>query len=86
MSLQEKAPKRRTLPEPLDVTELGHLHDSQVLTQKEFGRLNRLSDRETRRIWNHPDPKVRPKLTQLTAKRKGITVGNNRRWQESRAR
>ena len=82
MTLQETTPKRRRLPnEPLS-----RLLDDQVLTIPEWRRLNRLPERTARRILNDPDPTKRPKVTQLSAKRAGITVANNRAWQESRAR
>ena len=59
--------------------------DNAVLTREEWRVLNRLPERSARRILNGP-PDERPVLTQLTPQRDGITVGNNRRWQESRAR
>jgi hypothetical protein len=82
--LPDKQQRKRKLPEPLDVTALGRLHDDQVLTRQEWRQLNRLSDRESRRIWNDPDR--RPEQVQLTARRRGVTVGANRRWQQAQSR
>jgi hypothetical protein len=76
--------RRRMLPDPLNIIALGKLHDQQVLTPQEWQQLNRLSDRERRRIWS--DPERRPELVQLTEHRFGVTVAANRRWQASRVR
>jgi hypothetical protein len=83
VTLQETTPKpRRRLPnEPLS-----RLLDDQVLTISEWRRINRLPERSARRILSDPDPKKRPKLTQLSPHRFGITVRHNREWQDSRAR
>jgi hypothetical protein len=59
--------------------------DNAVLTREEWRVLNHLPERTARRILNGP-PDKRPKLTQLSDRRDGITVGNNRAWQQSRAR
>ena len=67
-----------TVYKPLDV-----MHDSQVLTFVEWCRLNRLSERTGRRILDGPNP---PTITDLSARRIGITVRNNRLWQASRER
>jgi hypothetical protein len=57
--------------------------DQQVLTFREWCRLNAVSPRTGRRILASGEG---PVVTQLSASRIGITRGNNRRWQESRAR
>jgi hypothetical protein len=62
---------------------LSVLLDDQVLTFFEWCQLNRFSERTGRRILNGPDG---PKVTMLSPRRVGITVGNNRAWQASRAR
>lgn len=57
--------------------------DDFVLTFKEWCAANRLSERNGRRILAGPDG---PIVTMLSARRIGITVANNRRWQKSRER
>jgi hypothetical protein len=57
--------------------------DDAVLTFKEWCALNGFSPRTGRRILNAPGA---PIVTQLSPKRIGITRGNNRRWQASKAR
>jgi hypothetical protein len=57
--------------------------DDQLLSFKEWCRLNTISERAGRRIW--ADPKARPILTKLTSKKHAVSVGNNRRWQQARA-
>jgi hypothetical protein len=59
------------------------LNDNQVLTFKEWCGLNRISERNGRRILAGGDG---PVVTQLTAKRIGVTVANNRAWQARRER
>jgi hypothetical protein len=59
------------------------LNDDQVLTFGQWVALNAISKRTGRRILDSGNG---PIITQLSAKRIGITVGNNRRWQEARAR
>jgi hypothetical protein len=59
--------------------------DNAVLTFSEWCALNGFSPRTGRRILaGHPAE--RPIITCLSARRMGITRGNNRKWQESRAR
>src|SRR5262249_13646599 len=60
-------------------------NDNAVLTREEWRVLNHLSERTGRRILSGP-PDKRPKLTQLSPQRDGITTGNNKLWQASRAR
>jgi hypothetical protein len=50
-----------------------------------MGDVDRLSQSTAERILRGPKSE-RPIVTQLSAKRRGITVGNNRRWQERMAR
>jgi hypothetical protein len=59
------------------------LDDDKVLTFAEWCKLNRIGQRTGRRIIRSGNG---PVVTQLSERRIGITVGNNRRWQESRAR
>ena len=66
------------LAAPLAIT-----NDNQVLTFREWCQLNRISERNGRRIIKSGDG---PAVVQLSARRIGITIGANRRWQESRAR
>ena len=70
--------ERRTLDAPLSP-----LHDDQVLLFPEWCRLNRISERTGRRILDAPGG---PVVTQLSPKRIGITVRNNRIWQQKRER
>jgi hypothetical protein len=70
--------KKRSFPPPLSM-----LLDEQVLTFGEWCQMNRFSPRQGRRILAGPDG---PIVTMLSEKRIGVSVGNNRRWQESRAR
>jgi hypothetical protein len=57
--------------------------DDFVLTFKEWCAANRISVRNGRRILAGPDG---PIVTMLSARRIGITVKNNRAWQQSRER
>jgi len=57
--------------------------DDRVLTFNEWCALNGIGKRTGRRILTSGGG---PVVTQLPERRIGITVGNNRRWQESRAR
>src|SRR5262249_47406908 len=59
------------------------LDDGRVLTFNEWCALNGIGKRTGRRILTSGSG---PVVTQLSERRIGITVGNNRRWQESRAR
>jgi hypothetical protein len=58
-------------------------NDNQVLTFKEWCALNRLSERNGRRIVKAPGG---PILTRISARHYGVTVANNRAWQQSRER
>jgi hypothetical protein len=57
------------------------VNDAQVLTFAEWCQLNRVGERTGRRILKSGNG---PIVTKLSDKRIGITVGNNRLWQESR--
>lgn len=57
--------------------------DDEVLTFKQWCSLNTISPKTGRRILAGATP---PTVTQLTSRKIGITRGNNRRWQASRAR
>jgi hypothetical protein len=74
---------RKEERDALDQQPLSLLLDSQVLTFREWCRLNRISGRTGRRILASG---VGPIVTQLSPKRIGITVGANKRWQQSRER
>jgi hypothetical protein len=79
MSLRENEQRNK---HALDAP-LSPLHDDQVLTFFEWCQLNRISERTGRRILAGPDG---PTVTLMSAKRVGITIANNRRWQKSRER
>jgi hypothetical protein len=55
--------------------------DDQVLSFAEWCTLNRISRRTGTRILAGPDG---PVVTRLSARRIGITRGNNAKWQRSR--
>jgi hypothetical protein len=76
--VERKHKRRSALDAPLSMA-----NDAQVLTFREWCQLNRISERTGRRILASGDG---PTVTMLSARRVGITVGNNRRWQEARAR
>jgi hypothetical protein len=59
------------------------LDDDKVLTFAQWCALNGIGKRTGRRILTSG---CGPVVTQLSERRIGITVGNNRRWLESRAR
>jgi hypothetical protein len=67
----------------LKLKNIGGLPDDACMTFGEWCALNMFSERQGRRILAGPDG---PVVTALSERRIGITVGNNRRWQESRAR
>jgi len=71
--------KRRSALEALPST----LNPDVVLTFNQWTALNGISARTGRRILNSGRG---PTVTQLSAKRIGITVANNRAWQASRER
>jgi hypothetical protein len=59
--------------------------DNRVLSVRQWAELNGFSLSTAERILRGPKSQ-RPVITQLSARRRGITRGNNRRWQESLAR
>jgi hypothetical protein len=59
--------------------------DDRVLTFEEWCALNSFSKQTGRRILNGEQGEA-PDVTLLSAKRIGITVRANRKWQESRKR
>jgi hypothetical protein len=60
---------------------LRSLPDDQVMTVHEWCTLNRISVRAGRRILASPDA---PRIVQLSARRRGVTVRANRAWQHAR--
>jgi hypothetical protein len=58
-------------------------HDQQILTFREWCDLNSISARTGRRILKAPGG---PTVTMLTSRRFGISIGNNKIWQASRAK
>jgi hypothetical protein len=58
-------------------------HPNQVLLFAEWCQFNRVSERTGRRIIAAGEG---PKLTWLSSRRFGITVGNNALWQQARER
>src|SRR5262249_55719018 len=62
---------------------LTSLADDQVLSFVEWCRLNRISERNGRRILASPDG---PQTVQLSQRRVGVTVRANREWQHARER
>jgi hypothetical protein len=62
---------------------LTSLADDQVLSFVEWCRLNRISERTGRRILASPDG---PQTVQLSPRRVGIRVADNRAWQHARER
>jgi hypothetical protein len=61
---------------------LKDLPDDAVLLIPEWAALNTLSPRQARRILAEPGG---PTVTQLSAKRRGITIRANREWQARKA-
>ena len=59
------------------------VHDQQVLSFREWCALNNISPKTGRRILKAPGA---PVVTMLTSRRIGISLGNNKLWQASRAR
>jgi hypothetical protein len=72
---RQRAPRQQSLQHSLD--------DDKVLTFAEWCALNKIGKRTGRRILTSGGG---PVVTQLSERRIGITVGNNRRWQAARAR
>jgi len=81
MSISENG-RRRSAQRP-HALEQHSIEGDRVLTFAEWCALNKIGQRTGRRIIRSG---TGPVVTQLSERRIGITVGNNRRWQESRAR
>ena len=75
---KQQRPFKQARPPPLSV-----LLDDQVLTIEEWAKLNRFSVRTGKNLIARGDG---PRVIQLSARRIGIRVIDNRRWQEARAR
>lgn len=75
--------KRRLAERRRFFLDLKKLPDDACLTFAEWCALNNLSERGGRRLLASGDG---PVVTQITERRIGITVGNNRDWQKARAR
>ena len=71
--------ERRRLHRDLDTA----LDDQRVMTISQWCEVNGFSLDTGRRLIKAGKG---PVITQISDRRIGITVGNNRRWQESRAR
>jgi hypothetical protein len=56
--------------------------DQQVLTLAEWAALNGFGIKSARRLIKAGEG---PTLTRLTSKRYGVTLGNNKKWQEQRS-
>jgi hypothetical protein len=74
---------RKDERDALDPQPLSLLLDEQVLTLREWARLNRISLRTARRLLTNG---TAPTVVRLSPQRIGITVGANKRWQQSRER
>jgi hypothetical protein len=59
------------------------VEDNRVLTFAQWCEVNAFSEATGRRLISSGDG---PVVTQLSVRRIGVTIGNNRKWQESRAR
>jgi hypothetical protein len=57
------------------------MEDDRVLSFDDWCRLNKFSRSTGQRIIAAGQG---PKFIQLSARRKGVTIGENRRWQQSR--
>ncbi len=78
MTLQETERRRRQSER--DQFDYG---DNRVLSLRQWCRLNGISYATGRRIIAAGEG---PIVTQLSPRRMGVTIGNNRAWQASRAR
>jgi hypothetical protein len=87
----KKLTKRSHRTERMDVYAQRHVmlrdrirgDDDEILTVEEWCLINKLSPRTGHDILNGPDG---PVVIQLSPRRIGVRRGDNRRWQESRAR
>lgn len=79
--------KQRSLDEQRRILDQLHIvHDDQVLTLRQWCALNNISARTGARILDPDNDKPKPKVTQLSDKRIGVRVRDNRIWQETRGR
>jgi hypothetical protein len=62
---------------------LSSYDDQKVLRFRDWCQLNGISERTGRRVIASPDG---PVVTKLSAKLIGVTMANNRAWQQARAR
>jgi hypothetical protein len=74
---------RKEARDALDQQPLSLLLDQQVMTFREWCRLNRISVRTGRRVLASG---TGPTVVRLSPQRIGITLGANKRWQQSRER
>jgi hypothetical protein len=81
MSISENG-RRRSAQRP-HALEQHSIEGDRVLTFAEWCALNKIGQRTGRRIIRSG---AGPVVTQLSARRIGITVANNRAWQASKAR
>ena len=81
MSISENG-RRRSAQRP-HALEQHSIEGDRVLTFAEWCALNKIGQRTGRRIIRSG---TGPVVTQLSARRIGITVANNRHWQASKAR
>jgi hypothetical protein len=77
----ERRTKQRRESDPALDREIG-LNEHQVLTFLEWCRLNKISPATGRRIRQAGKG---PRFIQLSDRRIGVTVADNRRWQRERA-
>ena len=63
----------------------GYTNPDQVLTFEQWRLLNSLSKATGQRILNSGPP-VGLIVTELSVRRRGVTIGNNRIWNKSRSR
>lgn len=75
---QRRWQRQSPLTAPFDID-----HDNQILSFREWCMLNKVSERTGRRILSSG---AGPAVTQLSDRRIGVSIGANRRWQQSRQR
>jgi hypothetical protein len=76
-----RAARQRALDEQRRTLDQLHItHDDQVLTFKQWCALNNFSERTGARVLGSSN---KPKVLQLSDKRIGIRVRDNRTWQET---
>jgi hypothetical protein len=80
---ERRAEQRRQSLNELEQRHSQRLHPDQILSFRQWCELNNISERTGARILASPDG---PVVVQLSAKRIGIRVSDNRAWQASRVR